>query len=555
MDKKELTRRTFVAGAAVVGAAVAGASLLAGCDDDKKEPEGPSKGAKPGGTFKYYINEPAFIDPWNLQESEGTQVSSLLFDSLVEYDYRTEELNPAAAASWEVSDDATVFTFKLRPDATFHNGDPVTAADFKRGWERICNPETSEEPSEISYHLAQIKGYQEMFEDGTATELEGVKVIDDLTLEVTLNDPYADFLYVLSHPALAPVPEAAEDFDAYTETPIGNGPFMIKGSWAHDQYVQVLKFDNYYGDKAYIDGIDFNIIESVDTAFTEFQAGNLDFTQIPDGRIETCIAEYGESPDGWTGNPGQQTLLGAQSATYYLIINNNDPILSNQKLREAISYAINRQTICDVVFQGVRVPADGIVPPGIAGYREGAWKTAIYDVEKAKAALAEAGYPDGEGLETLTLSYNTGGAHESIMQLIAGDLKEIGIETKLESMDWATYLDALQYGRFQMGRLGWIADYPIMENFLFSLFYTGNGDNRSKYSNADVDRQIMAARGVTDDDERIAAFQAVDDIIQSATPVVPIMFYRHARVVSARVNDFFFSPSMIADMNHVWLNQ
>lgn len=550
MERKTLSRRTFVAGAALAGAAVAGASLLAGCADDKKPADG-----KAGGTFKYYISEPAFIDPYNLQESEGTQAIAQVFDSLVEYDYRTEELKPAAAASYEVNDDATVFTFKLREGAKFHNGDPVTAADFKRAFERLCDPNIAEAISEISYHLAQVKGYAEMFELGTATELTGVQALDELTLEITLSAPYADFIYVLSHPALGPVPAAAEDFAAFTEAPIGNGPFMINGKWEHDQYIQVLRFDGYYGEKPLVDGIDFTIIGEVEPAFNEFLAGNLDFTQIPPGRIEECVAEYGESADGFVAQPGAQTLLGAESSTYYLVINNTDPVLSKVKVREAISYAINRQAISDIVFQGTRTPADGIIPPGIFGYRQGAWKTSYYDEEKAKAALAEAGYPNGEGLPTFKLSFNTSGAHQATMELIQSDLQKIGIKTELDSMEWGTYLDAMAAGTIQMGRLGWIADYPIMENFLFSLFYTNNGDNHSKYTNPEVDKAIMEARSIPDDDERIAAFQAIDDIVQASTPVAPVMFYRHTRVTSARVNDFYFSPNMVADMTKTWLTK
>jgi peptide/nickel transport system substrate-binding protein/oligopeptide transport system substrate-binding protein len=317
----------------------------------------------------------------------------------------------------------------------------------------------------------------------------------------------------------------------------------------------VLRFDDYYGEKPTIDGIDYNIFAEVEPAFNEFQAGNLDFTMIPPGRIEDCIAEYGESKDGYVGNSGEQTLLGLEASTYYLAINNSNEFLSNTKVREAISYAINRQTICDIVFQGVRVPADGLIPPGIYGYREGAWKTSVYDEEKANAALAEAGYPNGEGLPTFRLLFNTSGAHQAIMELIQSDLLKIGINTELDSCEWATYLKKLADGDYDMGRLGWIADYPIMENFLYSLFYTGTGDNRSQYSNPEVDAKIMTARGIIDLEQRTAAFQEVDDIIQSSTPVAPVMFYRHARVTSARVNGFYFGPNMIADLSKTQLSK
>ncbi|MDR3036843.1 MAG: peptide ABC transporter substrate-binding protein, partial [Coriobacteriales bacterium] len=457
-----------------------------------------------------------------------------------------------------VSDDATVFTFKLRKDAKFHNGDPVTAKDFKYGWERICNPATNPaQPSEISYHLAMVKGYKEMFEDGTATELEGAVAVDDLTFEVTLTQPYADFLYVVTHPALSPIPSggAASDYATFSEAPIGNGPFKMEGKWEHDQYIQLKRFDDYYGDKAFIDGVDFNIMTSVDTAYTEFQAGNLDFAQIADGQIETCVATYGESTDGYTANPGKQTLLGDESSVYYLVVNNTDPVLKDKNIRMAISYAINRQAICDVVFNGTRVPATGIIPPGIAGFRDGAWEASVYDVEKAKKTLEDAGYPGGAGIPTIKLSFNTGGGHENIMQMIQADLAAVGITAELNSMEWATYLTELAAGTIQIGRLGWIADYPIMENFLYSLFYTNNGDNHSKYTNKTVDDAILAARAETDDAKRIAAFQEVDDIIAADFPIIPVMFYRHSRVCSARVNDFYFDPKMIPDLTHTWLSK
>jgi peptide/nickel transport system substrate-binding protein/oligopeptide transport system substrate-binding protein len=563
-DNRTITRRGFVSTAATAGATLAGASLLAGCGKDNNSGGGGGGntggggggGSKEGGTFRYYVNEPAWIDPYNLQESEGTAITSNIFDSLLEYDYRREELKPAAAESWEVSDDATVFTFKLRAGATFHNGDPVTAKDFKYAWERICNPTTAAEPSEISYHLAMVKGYAEML-DGTATELEGAVAKDELTFEVTLVQPYADFIYVITHPALGPVPSggAAADFTTYSQAPIGNGPLMIEGKWEHNQYIRAKRFENYYGDKALVDGVDFNIIAEVDTAFTEFQAGNLDFVQIANGQIEPTVAQYGESPDGFTANPGKQTLLGPQSAVYYLNINTLDPVLGDKNIRMALSYAINRQAICEAIFFNTRVPATGIIPPGIKGFRDGAWKASTYDVEKAKQMLAEAGYPNGEGLPTIKLSFNTGGDHGNIMQMIQADFQAIGVTAELDSMEWGQYLDELAAGNIQIGRLGWIADYPIMENFLYSLFYTDTGDNYSKYSNAAVDAAILAARGETDDAARIVAFQNADDMIAEDFPIIPIMFYRHTRVASNRVNDFYFGPTMLPDLAHTWLTQ
>lgn len=569
MDKSnnevfKLSRRQFVAGAAVAGAALAGSAALAGCDDTA----GPAGGtgttggtgggadAKSGGILNYYLNEPSFIDPFCLEESEGTAVSSNLFDSLLDYDFKAEKLIAAAAESWEVNDDATVFTFKLVAGAKFHNGDPVTAKDFKYGWERIVSPTTTKDPSTINYHLAMVKGFDALAA-GSASELSGVKAIDDLTLEVTLAQSYADFLFVVTHPALGPVPSggAAADFAAFSQAPIGNGPFKMKDKWAHDQYIQVERFEDYYGQKAYMDGVNFVIKSNPDDAFTDFEAGNLDFSQIGEGRIQSTLAAYGESSDGWTINPGKQALTGTEFTIYYIFLNVKDPVLQDLNIRKAISYAINRQAICDAIFEGTRGPADGIVPPGISGFKQGSWPHSVYDVEKAKQALVDGGYPGGTGIPTIKLSCNSGGGHENIMQMIQADLAAVGITAELDTMEWAAYLKAASEGSIQMGRLGWIADYPIMDNFLYSLFTTDSGDNRSQYSNKAVDEMLLEARTIVDEAQRLKKFQEADALIAADVPVVPVMVYKHHHVGSQRLNDFFFGPDLKPDLKSAWLSK
>ena len=554
----KLSRRQFVAGAATaatVTAALAGSTALVGCNGSDSGSSGAS-GSKSANTLKYYISEPAAIDPFNLEESEGTAVTSNLFDSLLDYDFKTEKLVPAAAESWEVNDDATVFTFKLVPDAKFHNGDPVTAKDFKYGWERIVNPSTTTDPSTISYHLAMVKGFDALAA-GSASEMSGIKAIDDLTLEVTLTQSYADFLFVVTHPALGPVPSggAAADFATFSQAPIGNGPFKIKGKWMHNQYIQVERFDDYYGEKAQIDATDFHIISDPSTAYSEFLAGNLDFSQIGEGNIQAALAGYGESKDGWTVNPGQQALTGVELSVYYIFLNLKDPVLQDLSIRKAISYAINRQAICDAIFEGTRVPADGIVPPGISGFKQAAWPHSVYSVTKAKQALVEGGYPDGAGIPILKLSCNSEGGHANIMQMVQADLAAIGITAELDTMEWGAYLKACSEGTLQMGRLGWTADYPIMDNFLYSLFASDSGDNRAHYSNEIVDAMLLEARGIVDEAKRLKKFQEADALVAADVPVVPVMVYRHHHIGSKRLNDFFYGPDLRPELRKVWLTK
>ena len=552
----------FRKGLALMLALALAAAMLAagGCagTTEEEEPGGeeePVVDEKAGGTFNFYISEPAFIDPVNLQESEGTQVGQAVFDSLVSFDPLTSEVTPAAAERWEANEDATVWTFYLVEGAKFHDGSDVTAADFKYAWDRICTPANA---SEISYHLGVVKGYDEMqAETDPATELSGVKVIDDYTLEVTLNYGFADFEYVVGHPALAPVPQEAVEADpaAFADMPIGNGPFKMAEPWAHDQYIKVVRFDDYYGETAYLDGVDFKILADQDAAFLEFQAGNLDFVPIPTGQIQATVDEYGESADGYTLNPGAQVSLGEELAIYYLLINNTDETLSDANVRKALSLAIDRQDICDKVFEGTRVPATGIVPPGIVGYQENGFSSALYDVEAAKAALAEAGYAEGAGFPTLNLEYNSGSGHEDILQLVQEDFKAIGVNSELVGSEWAQYLDKMATGEYHVGRLGWIADYPIMDNFLYPLFKTGSADNYSFYSNADIDAKLDEARTTVDADARVALYQEIEKTVGDDAAVIPMFYYRHTRVASDRVNEGIYSPNGLFTFDTVWLTK
>lgn len=555
----------------VLALAVVMVFALSGCGKKAEAPvdkgdKGGEVGAVKGGTMSYYIGEPAYLDPYNAQESEGMQVTQVLFDSLTDYDWAKKELVGNAAETWETNEDGSVWTFKLKKDGKFSDGTPVTAADFIYSWNRTVNPATKNtltgeaDPSVIAYHLGYIKGFDEV-QAGTATEMSGLKAVDEYTLEVTLNYAFADFGMVVMHPALAPVPKAAVEggveFNGktvpYGDMPVGNGPFKMAEPWAHDQYVKVVRNDEYTGQQPYIDGIDFRIFKDVETAFTEFEAGNLDFTQIGAGKIEASKATYGESKDGYTVNPKSQVLLGEEASTYYMLINNKDAILSDANVRKAISLAINRQAICDIVFEGTRGPADNIIPPAMTGYEKGAWADSRYDVEAAKKALADAGYADGAGLPTIKLGFNSGAGHEKIMELIQADLKAIGVNTEFESMDFPVYLKMLDEGKHQIGRLGWLADYPIAYNFLYPLFDSKSGDNKSFYTNTAVDTALVDAEKITDDAERSKAFAEISKTIGADNPVAPIMFYKHKHIGSERINDFYYSPMGLGDFVNVWI--
>ncbi len=545
------------------------AVAASGCTKTTTQGGGTSTSSGPvkGGTMSYYIGDPAYIDPYNTNESEGTQVEQSLFDSLTTFDpLDASKLVPAAAEKWEANADATVWTFHLDKNDKFADGSPVTANDFIYAWDRIVNPKTINtitkkvDASIIGYHLQAVNGYNDVV-DGRATQMSGLKAVDDNTLQVTLSYPFGDFEYVVAHPALAPVQqkyvEGGVDYNgtkvAFGDMPQGNGPFKMVEPWKHGQYVKVVRNDVYYGERPYIDGVDFRTFKDSDTAYLEFEAGNLDFTQIGTGKIKDALAKYGESKNGYTANPGKQVLLGAENGIYSIVINTKK--FTNKDLRRAISLALNRQAIADAVFQGTRNPADNIVPPSIAGYEKGGWPDARYDVAAAKQALVAAGFPGGKGAPDIQLQYNADNSdHQKVMELVQADLKAIGLNAPLASTpDFPTYLKEWHAGKGQIGRIGWQADYPIIDDFLFPLFGSTSSDNYSGYSSPAVDKGIQDARKITDRAARLKAYDDVNKVIAADVPEAPLLFYRHNFVASSRVHDLTYSAQDLADFTKVWL--
>lgn len=540
-DQPMVGRRQFVGGALAASALTA----LAGCGGgDKPAGSADSAAASTGdNVMSFYLSEPAFIDPYNAQENQGTAVVFNVFDSLMEWDWDSNSAVPACAAEAPtVSEDGLVYTFKLREGMKFHNGDPVDAESFVRGWKRVADPKM-ETPSDICYHLAPVAGYEE-FNAGDTDEFAGLKAVDDLTFEVTLAAPMADFPAVCCHPGLAPVPQCAlDDPKSFLEQPIGNGPFMMDEPWKHNQYVNLVKFDDYYGDAPKVDGVYMSIQKDPQTAFNEFQAGSIDFCSIPSGKIKECVEKYGESEDGFTSTPGKQCLLGTELSTYFLIPSPKDPVLADPKVRRAVSLAINRQNIVDTLFEGSRMPATSIMPTSIDDSPENVWEDCKYDPEAAGKLLDEAGYPADEsgkrGVE-ITLNYNGDGDHGDLMSAVQLDLEAVGITVTQETVEWATYLKQLADGDFSLGRLGWTADYPTMDNFLYPNFFTGAENNYEEYSNEEMDQAMLDARQIQDDEERKAACRKICATIGKDMPVIPIMFYAHNYVGSKRMKSFCY---------------
>ena len=577
-----LGRRAFVSGALAAGAMLA----LAGCGKQAQAPassgtdaasaskaahsdEGEVRAASSadasaaadavhrGGAFQFAITNPVAIDPYSTNEVQGQLVSGLLFDGLTAYDFKQGKLVGLAAESWEGNEDATQFTFHLRKGMKFHNGDPVDAESFKRAWNRLCNPGTdSSNPSTVSSYINMVVGYDDVM-SGAADSLD-IECPDELTFVVNLSYPCAEFPLIATRSPLVPVPQAAlDDYDSFRVAPIGNGPFKMDGEWVDGQYINTVRFDDYYGTKPLVDAVNFHIFKDETSAYVEWQAGNLDLTTIPSGQVKLVSSEVGVASDGYTAQPGAQVMSGPALGTWFLVLNTEDEVMSNPTVRRALSSAINRQAICDTVWEGAREPATGIIPPTIGGADRCTWDDCTYDKDRAAELLDEAGYKaDADGKRDLhiALSYNTGGGNETIMQMVQADLEALGITVEASSMEMAAYLDALR-SDYQLGRLGWDGGYPSLDAFFYSLFDSKSENNFSRYKNDEVDAKINEARAIVDDAKREDAYVEINELVAKDMPIIPIAYYNLSYVSSARVHDLYMKPSFATDMDGAWLEQ
>lgn len=541
-EKLRISRRSFVGGAAalVAGAGVLGLSACKRVEGDATE------------TLSYYISNPVSIDPYNVQETNGTTVCRQLFDPMFEFDFNSNEIRGVAAETeYQMNDAGTVFTFKIKPNNTFHNGEPVDAWSFVRGWNRLVSPKTGNSPSAVSYFLQNVSGYHEV-ESGEADDLRGLSCPDDYTLRVELSSPFMDFPLILTVLCTAPVPKAAlDDFQSFFLSPIGNGPYRMNGSWVDGQHVYLTAYENYAnGEPPKTKYINFSIQKDTETAFREFQADNIDVVDIPTNQSKDALRLYGTSDDGYTISPHHQVLMGDEPSVYYLTINMDDPVMKDVHLRRAISLAINRENIANTIMEGTRLPADNLVPPHVSGYIEGMWKYARYDKQAALDILDKYYPKDASGSRGLNikLTYNIDGSHKAIMEAVAADLLEVGIQTEQVTKEWAAVLSDYRSKDYQMGRAGWLAEYPSIDDFLWPILRSGVGDNMSGFNNKTFDDLLTKARGTKEESTRLAIYNEANAIAAEQIPYVPLLFYRVAKVGSDRIKQASVTPTLIFSM-------
>jgi len=530
-------------------AALLAVGLLAtACSDDGgggTETDTNTSQGQQGGSFSLYICEPEHLIPQNTNETCGAEVLNALYTPLVDYDPQTSELKYEGAVAESIeSEDQKTWTVKLKEGWKFHNDEPVTAQSFVDAWNQgAYGPNAFGN----SYFFENIQGYDDLqpATEGAkpkATEMSGLKVVDDTTFTVTLKEPFSQFPLTVGYTAFYPLAKACvEDLKACEEKPIGNGPYMMDGSWNHNQNVEVTRFADYAGDTPNADSIEFRIYSDLNTAYNDLLAGNLDIMDsIPPERLATAKTEFG---DRFLERPSSQfTYIG-----YPLY----DPKFKDPKLRQAISMAIDREAIIDAIFNGSFTPAGSVVSPVVAGSRDNpCGEACTHNPERAKQLFEEAGGFKGP----LTLWFNSGVGHEKWMEAVANQLRTtLGItDVKFQALEFAQYLEKLDAeavtGPF---RLGWVMDYPSPQNYLQPIYSTTGSSNNFKYSNKQVDQLIAEGNAAESVEAGIDKYHQAEDLILKDMPNIPMWFGKvqgaHSDKVSNVVIDAFTRVS-VADV-------
>ncbi len=503
-------------GVAAIALAAAGALTLTGCTSGSPSSSGAAGDSSAIITTNGSEPQNPLI-PTNTNEVGGGKSLDAIFAGLVYYDAKGAVHNDVAESI--ESDDAQNYTIKIKPDLKFTNGDPVNAESFVQAWNygaALDNAQLS------SYFFGDIEGFSL---DENRPELSGLKVVDDLTFTVALVQPESDFPLSLGYSAFYPLPESAwEDLDAFGENPVGNGPYMLdgEGAWKHNEEISLVTNPDYDGPrKAQNGGLDIIFYASQDASYADLQGGNVDVVdQIP----EAALASYAdEFPD--------RSVNQAAAIFQSFTIPARLPHFSGEEgqlRRAAISMAINREEITDVIFEGTRTPAHDFTSPVIDGYSEDVPGSEVleFNPEKAKELWAQAdAIAPWSG--TFQIAYNADGGHQGWVDAVSNQLKNnLGIDAS--GNPYPTFAEArteITNRTIQTAfRSGWQADYPALFNFLGPLYGTGAGSNDGDYSNPEVDALLKEGRAETDIDAANEKFQQVQEILFKDLPAVPLWY-------------------------------
>lgn len=477
--------------------------------------------------------DPATLDHHKTSTVSESRVLKDLYEGLVIQD-ATAEVVPGAAESWTISDDGLTYTFTLREDGKWSNGDPVKASDFEFAFRRIMTPATAAGYASI---LFDIKNAEDVTKGDLPPEELGVRAVDDRTLEITLKQPTPYFLELLTHQTGMPLHQASVEANGDQFTRPGNlvtnGAYMLESFTPNDRIVMHKNPNFYDAENVQIDVINWIPFEDRSACMRRFEAGE----------VQICSEVAAEQMDYVKANLTDQFRLTPYLGTYYLPVKGADGSpLKDPKVRKAISMVIDREFIAEQVWRGVMLPGYSLVPPGIANYVENPpvldfKEMDVLDREdEAKKLLEEAGVAPGS--LTVQLNYNTSENHRNTMAAVADQLGSVGITATLNEMEGSSYFNYMREdGAFDLARAGWIGDYNDPQNFLY-LAQTGVSFNYSRWSDPAYDELMIKAAATLDLDERAAILAEAETMFLENEPFIPILYYSSTALVADSVDGY-----------------
>jgi len=523
-------------------ALLAGVLLVTGCA--KRETSAPPA----QNILRYAITtEPTTFDPALVRDGPTIDLLFHVFEGLVQWD-ENNRLRPNLAESWSISADGRTYTFKLKKGVRFHNGREVTAEDFKYSIERACDPELAS-PVSATY-LNDIVGALDKL-NRKAQEVKGVEVVDKYTLRITIDHPKAYFLAKLTYPtAYVVCREAIEQngdevngkrLRINERCAVGTGPFKMT------QYVPGSKVvleanKEYHAGAPKLDGIERPIVLDASTRHAMYERGDLDIVDVQKGDLLR---------DQQDPVLSKELRTFERAAVFYLGLNQNVfAPFKDRRVRLALAHATDKDAIVKVALMGVPQKANGIIPPGVLGYDPN-FEGIPYEPEKARQLLAEAGYPNGKGFPTLTLTFRekTPDLRRAAEMIKEQYRKELGINVELREMEWGAFLDALDRKELPFVHLRWMADYLDAQNFLSVLLRTGVPENVVGYSNPRFDALCDAADKEQDEQKRIQLYREAERIAVQDVPWIPIYFQRDVELIKPYVKGI--RDSLMGHLPHV----
>ena len=548
--------------------------LLSGCGGTSAQSPSPSPSASapaestPAEGFDMAVciaSEPQTIDPALNSAVDGAIMTQHMFEGLMKWSDSGNPVNEKGnmnyaalaagqAESYEKTDngDGTVtYTFKIRSDAKWSDGQPVTANDFVYSWQRLANPLTA---ADYCYMIDMVQGYAAVNAGEADPTTLGVSAPDESTFVVNLTYDCPYFLEICAFPAAFPVRQ--DIIEAYGDTwttddnsshYISNGPWKL-AEWVHDSYIKMVP-NEYHYDAANLgpNSLTFQLMEDQNSMLAAYRSGDLQFIEdMPVDEIAGLLA---------SGELNIVDYIG----TYYVCYQTQAAPFDNALVRQAFTLAIDSKYIVEQVTQTGQVPATGFVPAGIydadpngddfrtvgGDYWDAPVDDATYQAncEKARQLLAEAGYPNGEGFPTVTYLYNTSDAHKAVGEALQQMWQEeLGVTVQLQNQEWNAFLETRKKGEYQIARNGWIADYNDPCSFL-DMWLTGGGNNDAQYSNPEYDAMIDAAKATSDPAERMSYFHKAEDIIIGQDWALgPIYFYTQKYMMADDISGAFYTP-------------